>query len=120
MARAVEGGQWEPIKEDLLKGSNLWFFIEEDIQGTIKSWNEFVKASGLKDSHGINGGHLEGENFDGAGVTRISNMPSKQELMARVAGGVKAVPTKLARVIKAPGNKLARAIKLAGETLPNE
>ena len=37
------------------------------------------------------------------------------ELIARIAGGINAVPTKLARVVKAPNSKLARAIKLAGE-----
>jgi large subunit ribosomal protein L10 len=40
-------------------------------------------------------------------------LPSKQELYARIAGSILAVPTKVARVIKAPNSKLARAIKLA-------
>ena len=43
----------------------------------------------------------------------ISKLPSKIELITKVAAGIKAVPTKVARVIKAPGEKVARAIKLA-------
>jgi large subunit ribosomal protein L10 len=115
MARAIEGTTWEAVGDQFLKGSNMWFFIEEDIGGTVKSWNAFLKDVGLKDSLGINGGNIEGTNYDDKGVDAISKLPSKLELIARVAGGIKAVPTKLARVTNAPGTKLARAIKLAGE-----
>ena len=93
----------------------MWFFIEEDIGGTMKSWNAFVKDAGLKESHFVNGGNIEGVNYDSQGVEAISKLPSKLELIAKVAGGIKAVPTKLARVTNAPGTKMARAIKLAGE-----
>merc|ERR1711982_63235 len=60
---------------------------------------------------------IDGTVLDASGVEKIADMPSKQELIARIAGGIKAVPTKVARVVNAPGSKLARAIKLAGETL---
>lgn len=115
MSRAIEGTSYEPVGEKFLKGANMWFFIEEDIGGTVNSWNAFVKDAGLKDTHTIYGGNIEGTNYDEAGVTAISKLPSKTELIARIAGGIKAVPTKLARATKAPGMKLARAIKLAGE-----
>jgi large subunit ribosomal protein L10 len=115
MARAIEGSSWETAGDEFLKGSNMWFFIEEDIGGTVKSWNAFTKESGLKESHDIKGGVIEGVNYDAKGVTAISNLPSKMELIAKIAGGIKAVPTKLARVTNAPGTKMARAIKLAGE-----
>jgi large subunit ribosomal protein L10 len=115
MARAIEGSTYESVGDELLKGSNLWFFIEEDIGGTIKSWNAFVKECGLKDSHEVIGGNIEGVNYDAKGVEAISKLPSKLELIAQIAGAIKAVPTKVARVTNAPGTKMARAIKLAGE-----
>jgi len=113
MARACEGTTFEKATSEMLKGSNLWFFIEEDIGGTVKAFNQFVKENNKKDSHTILGGVIEGVAYDGAGVDAISKLPSKLELIARIAGGIKAVPTKVARVVKAPGSKLARAIKLA-------
>ena len=116
MTRAIEGTDFEAVGS-MLKGANMWFFIEEDIGGTVKSWNDFVKSANLKDSHSILGGNIEGTNYDTAGVEAISKLPSKTELIARIAGGIKAVPTKLARVVKAPGMKVARAIKLAGEEI---
>eukprot|EP01082_Thalassiosira_pseudonana_P002778 g2736.t1 g2736 contig12:703543-704187(-) len=115
MARAIEGTEYAPIGDQFLTGANMWFFIEEDIGGTVKTWNQFVKEAGLKDTHSILGGNIEGVNYDTKGVDAISKLPSKMELIAQIAGAVKAVPTKVARVVKAPGMKVARAIKLAGE-----
>jgi large subunit ribosomal protein L10 len=60
---------------------------------------------------------MEGQIYDAKGVQAIGNLPSKQELYAQIAGSIKAVPTKVARVIKAPNSKLARAIKLATEEI---
>ena len=116
MERAVDGTDYDSAKS-LLKGANMWFFIEEDIGGTIKAVKAFTKDNGKKETHGFLGGVVDGQVIDASGVEQIANMPSKQELIARIAGGIKAVPTKVARVVKAPGSKMARAIKLASETL---
>jgi len=75
-----------------------------------------VKTEGLKESTIVRGGVLEGTMYDSAGVAKIGELPSKKELIAKIAGGINMVPTKLARVVAAPNTKLARAIKLAGET----
>eukprot|EP00566_Odontella_aurita_P021360 CAMPEP_0113538496 /NCGR_PEP_ID=MMETSP0015_2-20120614/7395_1 /TAXON_ID=2838 /ORGANISM="Odontella" /LENGTH=219 /DNA_ID=CAMNT_0000438071 /DNA_START=109 /DNA_END=768 /DNA_ORIENTATION=- /assembly_acc=CAM_ASM_000160 len=114
MARALEGTDYESASE-MLSGPNMWFFIEEDIGATIKAYNKFTKDYDKKESHPILGGAMEGVNYDAAGVDAIGKLPSKTELIAKIAGGIKAVPTKLARVVKAPNSKLARAIKLATE-----
>jgi large subunit ribosomal protein L10 len=116
MSRAIEGTDYEAVG-DMLKGANMWFFIEEDIGGTVKAWNAFCKTAQLLESHQILGGNIEGTNYDFEGVTAISKLPTKKELIAQIAGGIKAVPTKLARVVKAPGMKVARAIKLAGDEI---
>lgn len=116
MARALEGTAYD-CANDLTKGPNMWFFIDEDIGGTIKAFNAFSKEFEKKESHAIRGGAMEGVLYDEAGVAAIGKLPSKDELIAKIAGGIKAVPTKLARVVKAPNSKLARAIKLATEEI---
>lgn len=113
MNRAVAGTEYEEAAQELLKGSNMWFFIEEDIGASIKAWNAFTKEAGKKETHSILGGVVEGTLYDSNGIDSIGKLPSKQELYAQIAGSIKAVPTKVARVIKAPNSKLARAIKLA-------
>jgi len=115
MARAAEGTEYEEAVAPTLKGANMWFFIEEDIGGSVKAFNSFVKDAGKKETHSILGGILEGNFYDSNGVDAISKLPSKLELITKIAGSIKAVPTKVARVIKEPGNKMARAIKLATE-----
>jgi len=113
MSRVVEGTEFEEATAGLLKGSNMWFFIEEDIGASIKAWNAFTKETGKKETHQILGGVVEGVEYDSKGIDAIGKLPSKKELYAKIAGSIQAVPTKVARVIKAPNSKLARAIKLA-------
>lgn len=113
MSRACEGTDYEEAVTGLVKGANMWFFIEEDIGGTVKAFDAFAKDTGKKETHEILGGVVEGTVYDQGGVRAISKLPSKLELIAKIAGGIKAVPTKLGRVIKANPEKLARAIKLA-------
>ena len=115
MARSLEGTEYEVGTGSLLKGANMWFFIEEDIGASIKAFNAFVKESNKKETHFPLGGVIDGQVLDSAGVDAVSKLPSKKELYAQIAGRIKAVPTKLARVIKEPNAKLARAIKLATE-----
>ena len=116
MTKAVEGTDYE-VATSLLKGANMWFFIEEDIGATIKAFNQFTKETGKMETHEISGGIIEGVEYDAKGCIAIGKLPSKKELYGQIAGAIQAVPTKVARVIKAPNSKLARAIKLAGETL---
>lgn len=102
----------------LLKGSNLWFFIEDDLAGTVKALNAFRKESGKEESHTVLGGMVDGGVVTPEEVIEISKLPSKIELITKIACGIKAVPTKIARVVNQPGTKVARAIKLA--TMPEE
>jgi len=117
MSRAIEGSEYEAAAS-MLKGPNTWFFIEDDISGTIKAYKSFAKDAAKKESHPIQGGVVEGVEYDAAGIEAIGKLPSKLELIAQIAGSIQAVPTKVGRVIKAPNSKLARAIKLA--TMPEE
>lgn len=116
LERAVEETDFTCLLDTkLVTGPNLWFFIQSDVKGTMTAYKAFLKDAGLRDTHGILGGALEGMIYDEKGVEAIGQLPSKKELYAQIAGAIKAVPTKVARVIKEPGNKLARAIKLATE-----
>lgn len=53
MARAVQGTEYEATTS-MLKGANMWFFIEDDIGASIKAWKSFVKESGKQEFEGKN------------------------------------------------------------------
>ena len=117
MQRALEGTEFEQPAGSMLQGANMWVFIQEDVGASIKAYNAYMKTVGKTESHAILGGVLEGSFFDTNGVKVIGDLPSKQELYAAIAGRIKGVSTKVARVIKAPSSKLARAIKLATDEI---
>jgi large subunit ribosomal protein L10 len=115
MDRAAEGTPYAAASS-LLKGPNMWFFIEDDIKGSVSAYNSFIKFYRKEDS-GIIGGVVDGDVYDGNGIIAIGKLPSKDELYAKIAGSINAIPTKVARIIKEPTSKLARAIKLATDEI---
>lgn len=119
MNRAMEGTPYEAGGE-LLKGANMWFFIEEDIGATVKAYSSFIKDENKVETHDIMAGIIEGRTIDRKEIEAISKLPSRLEMMAQIAGSIKGIPTKLARVVKAPSSKLARAIKLATDETAKE
>ena len=54
-------------------------------------------------------GAMEGNLYEGQALTDIAGLPSKKELITKIAQGIKAVPTKVGRGINAVPNKLGRA-----------
>lgn len=58
-------------------------------------------------------GVFGGELLDGRGVVAISKLPTKQELIQRLAIALNSVPTKLGRSINLVPTKVGRVVKLA-------
>jgi large subunit ribosomal protein L10 len=121
MKRAIEGdAKWDHL-DPLLEYSNYWAFVhEEDIKASVEAVEKFLKATGrdkkehkLGELRGVRGGIFGGEVLDGAGVERVSKLPSKIDLIQQIAYGINLVPTKLARGLNQVPTKLARGIKLA-------
>lgn len=61
----------------------------------------------------IKSGVFAGSILDGPGILAISKLPTKQELMQRLAIALKSVPTKVARSINLVPTKVGRVVKLA-------
>ena len=53
---------------------------------------------------------MEGQLYDSKQVESVVNLPTKKELITKIAYSLKALPTKIARGIKGVPNKLGRAI----------
>lgn len=108
MRIAVEGDdRWLPMNQ-FLKGSSVFLLVQEDMKTAIKTYQEFQKATKKTE---LRGGVLDGQALTEDDVKALTELPTKEELMARLAGGLKAVPTKLAVGLNAVPTKLAVGIK---------
>ncbi|MEY3298545.1 MAG: ribosomal protein [Cyanobacteriota bacterium] len=107
MRIAVEGdSNWEPMTE-FLKDSSAFVLVKEDLSGAIKEYQAFQKESKKTT---LRGGVMEGQALTEDQIKAITELPTKEELMARLAGAIKAMPTRVAVGINAVPTKLAVGI----------
>lgn len=109
MRRAVVDSEWE-IMGDLNTQSSLWFFVKEDMKGSVEAYEKFAKATKREN---IKGGVFEGTLYDENGIESLAALPSKKELIAKIARSLKILPAKVARGINMVPTKMGRAIQLA-------
>lgn len=112
MRIAVEGDEaWEPMTK-FLSGSSAFLLVKDDIGGAIKAYQAFQKAAKKTQ---LRGGVMEGRALSEADVKAIGDLPSKEQLMAQVAGAINGVATKLAVSINEVPASLARGLKAYAE-----
>lgn len=108
MRIAVEGDRnWEPMTE-FLQGSSVFMLVQDDMKSAIKAYQDFQRATKKTE---LRGGVMEGRSLNENDIKALTELPSKEELMARLAGGIKAIPTKLAVSLNAVPTQLAVGIK---------
>lgn len=108
MRIAVDGDEnWQPITE-FLKDSSAFLLIQEDFGGAIKEYQAFQKDTKKTI---LRGGVMEGQALNEDQIKAITELPTKEELMARLAGAIKAMPTRVAVGINAVPTKLAVGLK---------
>lgn len=112
MRIAVDGdSNWQALA-DLSKGANAFVIVKEDLGGAIKAYQEFQKVTKKTE---LRGGVMEGRSLNEAQVKAIGDLPSKEQLMAQIAGALNGVATKLAVGINQVPTSLARGIKAVSE-----
>ena len=108
MRLAVDGDDtWQPMTE-FLKGTSAFLLLQDDLGGGIKAYQAFQKDTKKTE---LRGGVMEGRALGEADIKAITELPSKEELMAQIAGAIKATSTKLAVGVNAVPTKLAVGIK---------
>lgn len=119
MARAImEDDKWSPIN-DMLTLENMWIFVGEDgLRGSIDGYDAWIKEFNLGDKCGVKAGASEGKTLDSKGVKAMGKLPTKKELMAKIAMSINMAGAQgiAIRLKNASGQKLAKAIKLAVAT----
>lgn len=118
----AEDETWQPLQE-FLKESSAFLFVKDDFGSAIKAYKDFSKAVNKTE---LRGGVMEGQPLNKEQVDALTELPTREELMARIAGalnanttkiavGLNAVPTKLATGVKEVPGSLVRAIKAVSE-----
>jgi large subunit ribosomal protein L10 len=108
MGKAIEGNaDWQAL-EPLLTGSSAFLVFKDDIGGGIKAYHEFQKATKKTELHG---GVMEGKTLSGADVKAIGDLPSKEQLMAQLAGALNSVTAKIAIGVKEVPTSIARGLQ---------
>ncbi len=108
MGKAIAGdANWQAL-EPLLVGSSAFLVLKGDIGGSIKAYYDFQKATKKTE---LNGGAMEGKVLSGADVKAIGDLPSKEQLMAQIAGALNSVTAKIAIGVKEVPASVARGLQ---------
>ncbi|MFP4133346.1 MAG: 50S ribosomal protein L10 [Halothece sp.] len=112
MRRAVDGDEhWQPL-QDFLRESSAFLFVKDDLSNAVKAYRDFSKATKKTE---LRGGVMEGQPLSKEQVDALGDLPSKEELIARIARAINANTTKIATGIKEVPTSLARALKEVSE-----
>ena len=95
---------------DLLKGQTCFAYSEDPVSAAKVS----VKYSRENDKLVILGGTMGKTVMDVNAVKALADLPSLDELRAKLIGLLQAPATKIARVLKEPGAMLARVVQAQG------
>lgn len=109
MGKAVEGDEnWQPLNE-FLKGTSAFILADgENIGSAIRAYQAFQKESKKTE---LKGGVMEGQALTQEQVKALADLPTKEQLIAQIAGSINAITTKIARSVNEVPSSLARAIE---------
>jgi large subunit ribosomal protein L10 len=107
---ALKGTPAEGIA-DLFKGPTCIAYSKDPVAAARIA----VKYSKENDKLVILGGAMGTSALDAKGVQALADLPSLDELRAKLIGLLNAPATKIARVVKEPAGKLARVLKAKSE-----
>jgi large subunit ribosomal protein L10 len=105
------------IDDQLLVGPTAIAFISGDPVEAAKGLRDFAKTNPLLV---IKGGILDGKALSADEVNRIADLESREVLLAKIAGILKALPTRAAGLFQAPLSQMARLAKALEEKKPAE
>ncbi|MCW2748541.1 MAG: ribosomal protein [Nocardioidaceae bacterium] len=93
--------------DSLLTGPTAIAFIKGDPVEAAKSLRDFAKAN---EPLVIKGGVLDGKQLSVDEISRLANLESREVLLAKLAGGMKASLSNAAALFQAPLTQMARLV----------
>ena len=108
--RAIEGTPLEGLGEHLT-GMTGWVISGDDPILTAKTLRDATKDFKKEDKFIIKGGFFDGDFLDAAAISKVADLPSKEQLYAMLLGLVQKGPQKVLGVLQAPGRDLVNLLK---------
>lgn len=108
MRRAIDGDSVWSSLDSFLSGTNAFILVKGDVGGACKALGAFQKETKKSETKG---GLFEGKLLSQDEIKAIGELPSREELMAQIAGAINAVTTKVAVGVNEVPSGLARALK---------
>lgn len=102
----AEDENWEPMTE-LLAGSSAFLFVKDDMSKAIKAYQGFQKDTKKTE---FRGAVMQGQLLNEEQLKAITDLPSKEELIAQIAGAINSLTTKIAVGIKEVPTSVGRGI----------
>ena len=102
----------QPTLDDLLAGPSAFVFAGEDAAAAAKAVKDFAKGN---DNLVIKGGLMDAVALSAAEVEAIASLPSREELIAQIAGAISGVARGLATAINGVPRGLAQATKAVAD-----
>jgi large subunit ribosomal protein L10 len=106
-----------PKPESLLVGPNAVAFIGEDIGRGVKGLLDWIKAERIGE---VTGAMLGASVLDAKSAEALADLPTKEEILAKVLGSINAPASSLARMLTAPTASLVRVINARVEQQSGE
>ena len=94
--------------DEILEGPSAFVFCPGDVAAAAKAVTDFAKENKKLE---IKGGMMEGSFVNADEVKAIASLPSKEVLLAQIAGAISGVARGLAVTINGVPSGLARAIQ---------
>ena len=101
--------------DSLLEGPSAIAFIKGDPVVAAKGLRDFAKANPLLV---IKGGVLEGKALGSDEISKLADLESREVLLAKLAGAMKAAPQQAVSLFAAPLSQAARLFAALQEKLP--
>ena len=101
--------------EALLQGPSAIAFIKGDPVVAAKGLRDFAKANPLLV---IKGGVLDGKALDSDEINKLADLESREVLLSKLAGAMKAAPQQAVSLFAAPLSQAARLFAALQEKLP--
>ncbi|MBU6498528.1 MAG: 50S ribosomal protein L10 [Rhodospirillales bacterium] len=102
---ALDGTRFDGIKP-LLKGPTALAWSRDPV-AVSKAAVEFAR---INEKFVVLGGALGAQTLDAAGVKALSELPSLEELRAKLLGMLQTPATRIAGILQAPGGQIARVL----------